>query len=454
MGNIPAPCGQFPAADCRKLKPAAISRKHCAIFGRRDSIGTLSRPYQVPGQPPGSTNRHPDTTSMMLKPAPTARWNDVRLMSVGRRSRRRRSSSPTCSCRWATRSAPCTASSSCWGSSFAGRAIPVAAALVATLLTVPTSSFARGGLSDDGLREPDADADRRLGQRVPRARLHRRRACARSVRQGSRRYDIRPRSGRHRRGHRRQGTDHIGQRQVLRDLEVLARRADRQDHRIINSGYHPKEFIRDLWQTISSGRIWRGEIRNRAKDGSIYWVDTTIVPFLDDDGKPYQYMAIRYDITERKQAEDRLREQAALARLGEMAAVVAHEVKNPLAGDPWRAPGHRGRLPETSRDRAIMGDIVARLDSLNNIVQDLLVFARPSEPKLGPVPIAPISSSRRRRSCEGPGARGGPRQPDGDRPVLQADVRAVADGVPQPAAECRAGGGRGQRRAGAHRVRR
>lgn len=270
-----------------------------------------------------------------------------------------------------------------------------------------------------------------------------------------------------------------------------------KDHRILNSGLHPKEFMQNLWETIQSGKVWRGVIRNRRKDGSYYWVATTIVPFLGNNGKPYQHIAIRYDITgevieqfrrrksdarfrtlfretafgialasehgmiqetnpalhqitgfsgdelaglplsvlygssldaptrpesssengsialylrkdgttrwvrrfttrlpasenveggiicfvedvtTEKAAEQKLLERETLARLGEMAAVIAHEVKNPLAAISGALQVISGRMLEGTTDREVIQNILKRIDTLHSTLGDLLAYARP-----------------------------------------------------------------------------
>ncbi|NKI25601.1 PAS domain S-box protein [Arenibacter sp. 6A1] len=106
-------------------------------------------------------------------------------------------------------------------------------------------------------------------------------------------------------------------------------------HNLICSGYHSKEFFKELWATISKGKIWKGEIKNKAKDGSFYWTDTTIVPFLNESGIPYKYVSIRSDITARKQQEEKLQQYSTIleyqnTQLTDFCNIVSHNLRGPM----------------------------------------------------------------------------------------------------------------------------
>jgi len=181
-----------------------------------------------------------------------------------------------------------------------------------------------------------------------------------------------------------------------------------QDHRIINSGYHSKEFIKELWATISSGKIWKGELKNKAKDGTIYWVDTTIVPFLDEKARPYQYVAIRADITRRKQTEEEIKmlneqlekrvnertEELVIANrdlriageqfkevnkeLESFSYSVSHDLRAPLRAVHGYTEMLKTNL-ETQPDpeaHRLMNNIMSNAKKMGQLIDDLLNFAR------------------------------------------------------------------------------
>lgn len=101
-----------------------------------------------------------------------------------------------------------------------------------------------------------------------------------------------------------------------------------KNHRIINSGTHSKEFFVDLWRTISSGQLWHGEIQNKAKDGSLYWVDTVIIPIFDEEKRIVSYLSLRMLISDRKEVERQRQNYTDL--LESVASMVAHDVRGPL----------------------------------------------------------------------------------------------------------------------------
>lgn len=162
-----------------------------------------------------------------------------------------------------------------------------------------------------------------------------------------------------------------------------------KDHNILNSGYHSKDFFKNLWKTIGAGNVWKGEIRNKAKDGTYYWVDTTIVPFLNDKRMPYQYLAIRNDITERKRTEEVLHRQDKLAAVGQLAAGVAHEIRNPLTS--MKGYAEFLQLDEKDPERMeFLSIILDEIDRVNTIVEDFMVLAKPKAVELEEKNVVPV----------------------------------------------------------------
>jgi PAS domain S-box-containing protein len=154
-------------------------------------------------------------------------------------------------------------------------------------------------------------------------------------------------------------------------------------HRVINSGLHSKEFFIEMWKTIASGKVWEGEIRNRAKDGSFYWVYTTIVPFLDASGQPESYVSVRYEITDRVVAQEQLKVHAkklevSNRELEDFASVAAHDLQEPLR----KIQSFSGRLHMKAKDilPPDMTEYLLRMQNSANrmqtLINDLLTYSR------------------------------------------------------------------------------
>ena len=122
-----------------------------------------------------------------------------------------------------------------------------------------------------------------------------------------------------------------------------------QNHRILKSDHQPQEVFVELWKTISSGKVWRGDIKNRAKDGTYYWVDSSIAPILDKEGKPSRYVAIRFPITDRKREEERVEELNETRK--KFIDIISHQFRTPITSINWNLEmllgGDFGELKES-----------------------------------------------------------------------------------------------------------
>lgn len=143
-----------------------------------------------------------------------------------------------------------------------------------------------------------------------------------------------------------------------------------QNHRIVNAGYHDKSFFSDLWNNLAKGEIFRGEIMSRAKNGVFYWTDTTIIPFLDEKNRPVQYIAIRFDITEKKIAEEKLLDQ--FQKMKQIAWIQSHLVRAPLARILGLSELIRKNICTKEEEREILNGIVHSSKELDEHIKTIV----------------------------------------------------------------------------------
>jgi PAS domain S-box-containing protein len=201
--------------------------------------------------------------------------------------------------------------------------------------------------------------------------------------------------------------------------EVLGRNVDM----LMPSPYH-EEHDTYLSRYLATGRakiIGVGrEVQGRRKDGATFPLHLSVGEITIQGER--KFTGILHDLTSRVQLEGQVREQAALAKLGEMAAVIAHEVKNPLAGIRGAIQVFGGRMAQDGLNTQILTEIVARIDSLDQMMKDLLLFARPPKPKRAPIDLVPLVRATASLLSADPALRDVDIDVEGKAPPISADV--------------------------------
>lgn len=164
-----------------------------------------------------------------------------------------------------------------------------------------------------------------------------------------------------------------------------------QNHRILSSGHHSKEFFIQMWKVISSGNVWRDTIKNSAKDGSHYWVDSTIIPLKDSNNKVYQYISIRFDVTKSKLDEQKILDHN--SDLTNFAHIISHDLKAPLRGiqtlSDFIIDDLGDDLPEGVKSNFSL--MKGRISRMNNLITGVLNFSKHSISKEGKLDVIDLN---------------------------------------------------------------